>query len=204
MFLSQVFSICSIRHSGDLPRSVQRQRHPSKQVWRWKKHVITWLLFFLHSYSWDYSLLSRRMDSGIRESQTKYAKVRDSPVYIDTGERHLASHASRREYTIKCGREKKLIFQNISLRSPFSAPSFKRKRVYIRLLLKPTVLFPSFSFAHSWINRVKDVQKETPQIIVNTDITIKLDVPGVRSTSPAGRSSPSPRLRPPPTGCPAV
>lgn len=56
--------------------------------------------------------------------------------------------------------------------------------------------------SHSWVNRVKDAQKDT--VIANADLNGRSDVPGVRSTSPAGRSSPFPRLRPPPTGFPAA
>ena len=52
---SQVLSTL-LRHSGDLPRSVQRRRRPSKQVWRWKKHVITWLLFLRTREATHYTL----------------------------------------------------------------------------------------------------------------------------------------------------
>lgn len=74
-------------HSGDLPRSVQRQRRPSKQVWRWKKHVITWLLFFALCTQWGYF---RRT---VLKSQTTQVWL----GCVDTGERlfHVSCKPTR-------------------------------------------------------------------------------------------------------------
>lgn len=131
-----------LRHSGDLPRSVQRRRRPSKQVWRWKKHVITWLFFSSHSRGYSFTL--REFSHSIQI--TNYA---DTVTRLPTPILGIVFRVSCKstQCTTMCGRknESLTLWQKKSnLPSTFPFPLFprassKRKRVHSDATTQSTI-----------------------------------------------------------------
>lgn len=164
-------------HSGDLPRSVQRQRRSSKQVWRWKKHVITWLLFLCTR---EVTRYSRRTFFVVSKLQTTWLAF-----LCRYWGALFASHARRRKCTTMCGRknesltlwQKKVIY--LRLFPLFLYSFFKKVNAYTRTILNWQLSFFSLLrfCSHSWVNRVKDAQKDT--VITNIDSTVDLTYQGL-------------------------
>lgn len=193
-----------LRHSGDLPRSVQRRRQrPSKQVWRWKKHVITWLLF--SSHSWGYSFTLGEFSHSIQI--TNYA---DTVTRLSTPILGILFRVSCKstQCTTMCGRKNESLTlwqQKSNLPSTFPSPLFpkassKRKRVHSDATTQSTIKLSLLRFcSHSWVKSSE--RRSERHRYCKCRLNGRSDVPGARSTSPAGQSSPFPRPHPPPAGC---
>lgn len=97
----------------------------------------------------------------------------------------------------------KSFIKYLPLNFPLSSASPLKANAYIRVLLNRSFFSPSFALAHTFgLIELRRFRKR--HCYRKYRLNDRSDVPGARSISPTGRSSPSPRLRPPPTGSPAI